>query len=110
MRSATPQSSARTHCTAMAALMRFMRELCGRGWIPSDIFLPYAKPDDVAHHRSFFKVLPHFSAGFCALRFPVQQLSMPVVGADLRRGQAAVHSHRRIRTCCRTCTARCEDC
>ena len=48
--------------------MNFMRELCGRGWVPSDIFLPYAKPDDVAHHRSLFKVLPHFSAGFCALR------------------------------------------
>lgn len=76
----------------LAAAMNFMRELCGRGWVPSDVFLPYAKPDDIAHHRSLFKVLPHFSAGFCALRFPVQQLSMPVVGADLRRGRAAMQS------------------
>lgn len=75
---------------AVAALMRFMHELCGRGWVPSEVFLPYAKPDNVAHHRSLFKVLPHFSAGFCALRFPVQQLSMPVVGVDLRRGRAAM--------------------
>ena len=74
----------------LAAAMNFMRELCGRGWVPSEVFLPYAKPDDVAHHRSLFKVLPHFSAGFCALRFPVQQLYMPVVGADLRRGRAAM--------------------
>lgn len=76
----------------LAAAMNFMRELCGPGWVPSDTFLPYAKPHNVAHHRSFFRVLPHFSAGFCALRFPVQQLSMPVVGAELRQARATMQS------------------
>jgi len=75
---------------ALAAAVNFMRELYGPAWLPSEVFLPYAKRDDGAHHRSFFKVLPHFNAEYCALRFPVEQLDMPVAAADPRRLRAAV--------------------
>ena len=76
--------------TALAVCMNFMRELCGPGWMPSEVFLVYAKPDNVAHHRRFFKVLPHFNASICALRFPAKQLDMPIVGADPERWRAAL--------------------
>ncbi len=67
-----------------------MRELYGSSWQPSEVFLPYARRDDSAHYRSFFKVLPHFNAEFCALRFPIEQLDMPVAGADPQRLRASV--------------------
>ena len=75
---------------ALAAAVNFMRELYGPSWLPSEVFLPYAKREDTAHHRSFFKVQPHFNAEYCALRFPVEQLDMPVAAADPRRLRAAV--------------------
>ena len=75
---------------ALAARVNFMRELCGSAWTPSEVFLPHAKPSNHEHYRSFFKVLPHFNAEFCALRFPVDQLRQSVVGADPQRLQAAV--------------------
>ena len=75
---------------ALAAAVNFMRELYGPSWLPSEVFLPYAKRDDMAHHRSYFKVQPHFNAEYCALRFPVEQLDMPVAGADPQRLRAAV--------------------
>ena len=75
---------------ALAAAVNFMRELYGPSWLPSEVFFPYAKHDDSAHHRSFFKVPPHFNAEYCALRFPVEQLDMPVAGADPQRLRAAV--------------------
>ena len=75
---------------ALAGAVNFMRELYGRSWLPSEVFLPYAKREDTVHHRSFFKVLPHFNAEYCALRFPVEQLDMPVAGADPQRLRAAV--------------------
>ena len=74
---------------ALTALMNFMRELCSPGWTPSEVFLPYARPGNVDHHRSLFRRLPHFSAEFCALRFPVEQLSCPVKGADSEMRQIA---------------------
>ena len=73
----------------LTALMNFMRELCGPGWTPSEVFLPYAKPDNVDHHRSLFRRLPHFSSEFCALRFPIEQLSCSVKDADSKRRQSA---------------------
>jgi AraC-like DNA-binding protein len=76
--------------TALAACVNFMRELCGPGWVPSEVLISNAKPDYVAHHRSLFKTLPHFSAGFCALRFPVEQLHMPTVDVDAKQWRTAL--------------------
>ena len=73
----------------LAAGVNIMRELCGPAWTPSEVFFPHGKPADVSHYRSFFKVLPHFNAEFCALRFPVEHLRQAVVG-DPQRLQAAL--------------------
>jgi len=69
----------------MAAGMNFMRELCGPGWTPSEVFLPHAKPADITHHRHLFNVQPHFNAELCALRFPAQWMQRVVQGADPKR-------------------------
>ena len=74
----------------LAAGVNFVRELCGPEWTPSEVFLPHAKPSNVEHYRSFFKVLPHFNAEFCALRFPLDQLHRSVIDADPQRLRAAV--------------------
>jgi AraC-like DNA-binding protein len=74
---------------AISALMNFMRELCGPGWTPSDVFFPYAKPEDVGHYRTLLRVLPQFNAEFCALRFPIEHLSRAVQGADSERQRIA---------------------
>ena len=50
----------------LAAAFNFMRELYGPSWLPSEVLLPYAKHDDVAHYRSFFKVVPRFNADTAA--------------------------------------------
>ena len=73
----------------LAAGLNFMRELCGSAWTPSEVFLPHARPADVSHYRSFFKVLPHFNAEYCALRFPIEHLRQSVAG-DPDRLRAAV--------------------
>ena len=75
---------------SLAAAVNVMRELYGPSWLPSEVFLPYAKREEIAHHRSFFKVLPHFNAEYCAVRFPVEQLDMPVAGANPQRLCAAL--------------------
>jgi len=74
----------------LAAGVNFMRELCGPGWTPDEVFLPHARPANVEHYRSFFKVTPHFNAEFCALRFPIDHLRHSVIGADPQRLSAAV--------------------
>jgi AraC-like DNA-binding protein len=66
----------------LAAAMNFMCELCGPAWKPYEVFLPHAKPRDIAQHRAFFKVLPRFDAEFCALRFPATDLALPIADAD----------------------------
>ena len=34
--------------TLMAGGCNFLRELCGAGWTPSEVFFPHAEPADVA--------------------------------------------------------------
>ena len=68
---------------ALAAAVNFMRELYGPSWLPSEVFFPYAKHDDSAHHRSFFKVLP--------------ALQRRILCASIS-GRAAGHAGRRSRS------------
>jgi AraC-like DNA-binding protein len=63
----------------LAAGMNFM---AGAGWTPYEVFLPHARPADVAQYRALFKVVPRFDAEYCALRFPAQDLVIPIDGAD----------------------------
>jgi len=67
---------------ALAAAMNIMLELCGPAWKPYEVFLPHARPRDVAQHRAFFKVVPRFDAESSVLRFPARDLARKVPGAD----------------------------
>ncbi len=67
-----------------------MRELCGPGWAPTEVFLPHVKGRDPHLYRSVFKVLPRFDSEFCAMRFPAYWLERRVDGADPERRRAAL--------------------
>jgi len=69
----------------MAGGCNFMRELCGNGWAPSEVFFTHAKPADVGPHRHLFMAPLRFDAEFCALRFPKHWLDRPVRDADAAR-------------------------
>jgi len=73
----------------LAAGVNFLRELCGPGWKPTEVFLPYAMPRDCLQYRLFFKVQPHFNAEFCALRFSASWMTKAVDGAEPARLRAA---------------------
>jgi AraC-like DNA-binding protein len=71
--------------SVLAAAFNFLRELCGTGYLPSEVFFPYSKPVDTTHYRNLFKVQPRFNAEFCALRFPAYWMELPVAGCDPER-------------------------
>ena len=68
--------------TVMAGGCNFLRELCGVGWAPSEVLLPYAKPSNVEPHRRCFRAPLRFDSEFCALRFPARWLEQPIQSAD----------------------------
>ncbi len=69
----------------LAFATNFMRELCGPGWNPTEVFLPHSAPPDTRHHRNLFRTLPHFDAEYGALRFAEAWLDAPVAGGDVVR-------------------------
>ena len=80
------------HDSAIAAAFNVLRELCGPGWFPSDVFIPHARPADAVHYRNFFKLHPRFDSEYCAIRFPAKWLSRPVEGADPVKYAAAIRA------------------
>jgi AraC-like DNA-binding protein len=74
----------------MAFATNLMHELCGPGWNPTEVFLPHTAPADTRHHRNLFRVLPHFDAEYCALRFADAWLDAPVEGGDVGRWHDAL--------------------
>jgi AraC-like DNA-binding protein len=68
--------------TLMAGGCNFMRELCGVGWAPSEVFFPHAKPSNASPYQRLFRAPLRFDAEFCALRFPVHWLDRAVREAD----------------------------
>jgi AraC-like DNA-binding protein len=68
--------------TLMAGGCNFMRELCGVGWTPSEVFFPHSRPLDLNPYQRFFRASLRFDSEFCALRFPLHWLDRPVPGAD----------------------------
>jgi AraC-like DNA-binding protein len=73
----------------LAAGFNFLRELCGPGWTPSEVFIPHTKPRDCTQYRNFFKVQPRFNAEFCALRFPEHWMDKTIEGANSERRRIA---------------------
>jgi len=79
---------------SLATGMNVMTELCGPTWKPYEVFLPHARPRDIAQHRAFFKVVPRFDAEFCALRFPARDLARVIAGANPQSHQRAEYAAR----------------
>ena len=82
-------SAAQMYDANLAAAMNFMGELAGAAWTPYEVYIPHARPADIAQYRALFKVLPRFDAEYCALRFHAEDLALPVPDADpVKRMQA----------------------
>lgn len=67
---------------AIAVAFRIMLELCGRGWRPTEVWLPFRKPLDSAPFRQFFRAPLRFEAELGALAFPVAFLKQPLQNAN----------------------------
>lgn len=70
------------YAAAMAITFRIMRELCGSGWRPSEVLLPFRKPRDVAPFRQCFRAPLRFDADQAALAFPAAWLNRGLRSAD----------------------------
>ncbi len=66
----------------LATLVNFMRELCGAGWVPSEVLIAHAPPADASPYRRLFRCPVRFDAELNALRFGAHWLDQPVAGAD----------------------------
>jgi len=84
------RSTRQLYDAAIAVAMNMMREVCGEGFSPSEVFLPHTVPVDVAPYRQFFRAPLRFNAEFCALRFPESVLNRPIEGADAARLRTAL--------------------
>lgn len=73
------------HDAALAALVNYMRELCGASWVPSEVLIAHAPPADTSPYRRLFRCPVRFNAELYALRFPTHWQSRQVAGADSRK-------------------------
>lgn len=67
---------------ALGAQVCCLRELCGPGWVPSEVLMAHSAPVDASPYRGFFRCPVRFNAELNALRFPSDWLDRPVPGAD----------------------------
>ena len=72
------------HDGVLAALINYMRELCGSSWVPSEVLLAHAPPADAGPYRRLFRCPVRFNSELSALRFAGHWLNRPVAGADPR--------------------------
>ncbi|HKE39860.1 MAG TPA: AraC family transcriptional regulator [Casimicrobiaceae bacterium] len=68
----------------LAALINYMRELCGPNWVPSEVLVAHAPPSDASPYRRLFRCPVRFNSELSALRFAAHWLKRPVAGADPR--------------------------
>ena len=68
----------------LAAIINYMRELCGTSWAPSEVLLAHAPPADADPYRRLFRCPVRFDSDLNALRFASQWLKRPIPGADPR--------------------------
>jgi len=69
-----------------------MRELCGPGFLPTQVLIPCSRPADDRHHRNLFKVPIAYDAEICALRFPARWMDRRIEGADPERRRQALRA------------------
>lgn len=66
----------------LAAQVQFMRELCGPGWVPSEVLLAHSAPADPGPYLRLFRCPVRFQSELNTLRFPGAWLARQVQGAD----------------------------
>jgi AraC-like DNA-binding protein len=74
----------------LAAGVRFLRELAGDTFAPSEVLLPHRRPLDARAYRSAFHHAARYDADIAALRFPAGWMQRPVAAADPARRAAAL--------------------
>jgi AraC-like DNA-binding protein len=67
---------------ALGIARNVMRTLCGAGWRPMAVQLPYRRPANLAPYRRFFEAAVQFDAARAAVIFPFETMSCTVRGAD----------------------------
>jgi AraC-like DNA-binding protein len=80
----TPEVEALDQIYAVAALIgsNFMRAMCGSGWQPYEVRLPFARPQDTRPLREALRAPLRFDAERLALVFPAADLKRPLATAD----------------------------
>ena len=76
------------YATAIAIACQIMRGLCGSGWRPAAVLLPFRRPRDTQPYQRFFRAPLRFSADQAALAFPTRWLARKIAGSDAARGGA----------------------
>ena len=84
------EGSTHLYDAVLAFAVNFMRELCGPGWLPSEVFLPHSKPRDMWPYRQILKAPLRFDSEFCAVRFAEYWLDQPVSHSDPAQWEAAM--------------------
>jgi AraC-like DNA-binding protein len=69
---------------ALAAIINYMRELCGSSWVPSEVLIAHAAPADASPYRRLFRSPIRFDSEVSALRFASHWLKRPIPGANPR--------------------------
>jgi AraC-like DNA-binding protein len=68
----------------LAAIVNYMRELCGTSWGPSEVLIAHTPPADADPYRRLFRCPVRFNSDLNALRFASPWLKRPIPGADPR--------------------------
>jgi AraC-like DNA-binding protein len=79
------QGASQVYDGVLAALINYMRELCGTSWVPSEVVVAHAPPTDESPYRRLFRSPVRFNSELNALRFASHWLKRPVPNADARR-------------------------
>jgi AraC-like DNA-binding protein len=76
------ESADQIYDSVLATGVNFIRELCGVGWNPSEVYLSRSRPADIEPYRRLFRAPLRFDSEITALRFPAEGMVHPVQGAD----------------------------
>ena len=78
---------------ALAAMINYLRELCGASWAPSEVLVPHARRGDVPSYRVLLRSNPRFNAEVCAIRFPSRWMGRAIELDDALAPFAALEPH-----------------
>ena len=67
---------------ALAAMYNILREFCGMGWNPTEVWFTHWEPPELGPFKKFFQVPLRFDMPRAGIYFPVRWLDRSVQGAD----------------------------